>query len=109
MMQIDHCSDGNINKVGYRLLCGPLSRRGVPGFDGFDGVLKRLFQNAPADGPEHEAEHPSLEVLALAYDGHVNVGRAVRLTREGVVWPDAPPHTLESVVVRTTRLGLDQS
>src|SRR5262249_45661940 len=52
----------------------------VPDFDGFDGVFKRPFQNAPADGPEHEAEHPSLEVLAVAYDDNVNVGRAVGLT-----------------------------
>ena len=32
----------------------------------------------------YEAEHPSLEVLPVAYDGYVNVGRAVGLTREGV-------------------------
>jgi hypothetical protein len=38
----------------------------------------------PADRPEHEAEHPSLEVLAVAYDNDVNVGRADALTREGV-------------------------
>jgi hypothetical protein len=56
----------------------------VPGFDGLDGVFKRLFQNALADGPEHEAEHPSLEVLALAYDDHVDVGGAVGTAREGV-------------------------
>jgi hypothetical protein len=30
--------------------------------------------------PPHQAEHPSLEVLAFAYDDHVNVGRAVGLT-----------------------------
>jgi hypothetical protein len=60
------------------------SRCAIPGFDGLDGVFKRPFQNAPADGPEHQAEQPSLEVLAVAYDDHVNVGRAVGLTREGV-------------------------
>ena len=49
----------------------------IAGFDGLDGVYKRLFQNALADGPEHQAEQPSLEVLALAYDDHVNIGRAV--------------------------------
>ena len=36
----------------------------VPGFDGLDGVFKRLFQNPPADGPDHEAEQPSFEGLA---------------------------------------------
>src|SRR5271169_4275040 len=59
-------------------------RRGVPGFDGLDGVFKGLFQNAPVDGPEHQAAHPSLEVLAVADDDDVNVGHAVGLTREGV-------------------------
>ena len=62
----------------------PLPRSTVPGFDGLDGVFKRLFQNALADGPEHEAEQPSFEVLAVAYDDHVNVGHAVGTTREGV-------------------------
>jgi len=54
------------------------------GFDGFNRVYKRPFQNALADGPEHEAEHTSLEVLAVGYDYCVDIGRAVRLTREGV-------------------------
>ena len=53
------------------------SSRAVPDFNGLDGVFKRPFQNAPADGPEHEAEHPPLKVLAVAYDDHVNIGRAV--------------------------------
>ena len=54
---------------------------------------ERLFQNALADGPEHEAEQPSLEVLAVAYDNHVNVGGAVGTTREGVgVAGGASPH-----------------
>jgi hypothetical protein len=60
--------------------CGFKSRRFVPGFDHFNGVFKCLFQNVPADGPEHEAEHSSLEVLALAYDD-VNVRRAIGLAR----------------------------
>ena len=64
--------------------CAFRSRRAVPGFDGLDGVFKRPFQNALADGPEYKAEQPSLEVLALANDDHVNVGRAVGPTREGV-------------------------
>jgi hypothetical protein len=50
----------------------------------FHGVVKRLSKTRLAMGPEHEAEQPSLEVLAVAYDDHVNVGRAVGLTREGV-------------------------
>src|SRR5262249_48313946 len=56
----------------------------VPGFDGFDRVCKRPFQNALADGPEHEAEHASFEVLALAHDDQLNIGGAVGLTRKGV-------------------------
>ena len=64
--------------------CAPLSYHAVPGFDGLDGVYKRLFQNALADGPDDQAEQPSLEVLALADDDHINVGRAVGLTREVV-------------------------
>ena len=43
-----------------------------------------LFKNALANGPEHEAEHASLEVLAVGYDYCVDIGRAVRLTREGI-------------------------
>src|SRR3984893_4500835 len=73
--------------VGYVL------SRVVPGFDGLDGVFECPFQNAPADGPEHEAKPPPLEVLAIAYDDHVNVGRTVGLTREGVgVARRASPH-----------------
>src|SRR5208283_758364 len=49
-----------------------------------DGVYKRLFQNALADGSNNEAEQPSLEVFALAYHDHVNVGQAVGPTLEGV-------------------------
>ena len=65
----------------------------VPGFDGLDGVFKRPFQNPPADGPEYEAEQPPLQVFAIAYDDHINVGRAVGLTREGVgVARRATPH-----------------
>ncbi len=71
-----------IRPPGSRCAC--LSRLAVPGFDGLDGVLKCLFQNAPADGPEHQAKYPSLEVLTVSYDDHVNVGRAVGPTREGV-------------------------
>jgi hypothetical protein len=65
----------------------------TPILDGPDGVFKRPFQYAPADDPEHKAEHPTLEVLAVAYDDHVNVGRAVRPSREGVgVARRASPH-----------------
>jgi len=67
--------------------CVSLSRRNVPGFDGLDGIFKRPSQNVSADGPDHESEQPALEVLAVAYDDQVNVGRAVGLTREGVGVP----------------------
>jgi hypothetical protein len=73
--------------------CGNVLNRVVPGLDGFDGVFECSFQNAPADGPEHKTEYPPLEVLAVAYDDHVNVGRAIGLTREGVgVARRAAPH-----------------
>src|SRR6267142_297925 len=65
----------------------------VSRFDGLDGVFKRLFQNPPADGPEYEAEQPPRQVFAVAYDNHINVGRAVGLTGEGVgVARRATPH-----------------
>ncbi len=55
-----------------------------PGFDGFDRVHKRFFQNPFADGSDHEAEQPSLEVFAVAHDSHVDVGLAIRTTCEVV-------------------------
>jgi hypothetical protein len=61
-----------------------LSCRAVPGFYRFDGVFKRPFQNVLAHRPEHEAKQPSLEVFALSYGDHVDVGGPVGLTREGV-------------------------
>ena len=65
----------------------------VPGFDGLDRVCKRLFQNPPADGPEYETEQPPRQVLAVAYDNHINVGHAVGLTGEAVdVARCATPH-----------------
>src|SRR5882724_10291442 len=65
----------------------------VPGFDGLDGVFKRLFQNPPADGPEYEAEQPPRQVFAIEYDNHINVGRAVGPSPEGVGVPRrATPH-----------------
>jgi hypothetical protein len=52
-------------------------RCAAPGLDGLDGVCKRPFQGAPANGPEHEAEHPPLEVLADPHHDHVDGGGAV--------------------------------
>ena len=57
---------------------------GLLGLDGFDGVSKRLLQDALADGPEHEPERPPLEVLAVAYHNGVYVGPSVGPPREGV-------------------------
>ena len=45
--------------------------------DGSDAAFKRLFQEALADGPDHQTEDPPLEVLAFAYHDHVDAGRAV--------------------------------
>src|ERR1043166_8079850 len=65
----------------------------VTGFDGLDGIFERLFQHAFADGPEHEAEHPPLQILALAHHDHVDVGHAAGLARERIgVAGGASPH-----------------
>jgi len=66
------------------LRCACRFRCALPGFDGFDGVFKGFFQDALANGPDHQSERPSFEVLALAYDDHVNVGGAVWVAREVV-------------------------
>ena len=44
---------------------------------------QHLSPGALANGPDHDREHPSLEVLALAYHGGVHAGRPVGLPREG--------------------------
>jgi hypothetical protein len=71
----------------------------VAGLTDFGPGRSKLFGNSADeylkvhDGPEHEAEQPSLEVLAFAYNDHVNVGRAVGLTCEGIgVARLASPH-----------------
>src|SRR6184192_2592596 len=65
----------------------------VQGFDGLDGVFKRLFQGPPADGPQYEAEQPPRQVFAVAYNNNINVGHAFGLTGEGVdVTRRAAPH-----------------
>lgn len=65
----------------------------VAGFDSLNGDFERLFQNAPANGPEQEAEEMPPQVLALAYDNHVDIGGAVSLAVEGVnVARRATPH-----------------
>ena len=56
----------------------------VPGFDSLDRVLERLLQNPFADRPKDQAEQPSLEVLAVEYDDHVDVGQTVRSTGKTV-------------------------
>ena len=47
------------------------------GVDPLDTVFERRFQAALADGPEHELEKPSLEVLAFPYDDVVDAGGPV--------------------------------
>src|SRR5689334_21953272 len=54
----------------------------VPSLNRFDGVYKRFFQNALADGPDDQAEQPSLEGFAVTYDDYVDVGRPVGITGE---------------------------
>ena len=58
--------------------------RGVPRFDSLDRVFEGPLQHASPDRSEYETEHSSLQVLALPNDDHVNIGRAIWLTREGV-------------------------
>src|SRR6188474_2476825 len=45
--------------------------------DRLDGVIEGLFQHALADGPEHQAECPSFEVLPLAHHHGIDVGLPV--------------------------------
>jgi hypothetical protein len=67
--------------------------RAVPGFDGLDGVCKCLFQNAPSDRPQHQAEQSSFEILAITHNNNVNVCCAVGVTRKGIgVAGRAAPH-----------------
>src|SRR5215469_6002537 len=56
----------------------------ISSFNCLNAAYKRLLQNAPANRPEHEAEHLSLKVFAFAYNIEVNVGCAIKMTREGV-------------------------
>src|SRR6267378_4902743 len=69
------------SKLGRSLCMLP---RGVPRFDSLDRVFEGPLQHAPPDRSEYETEHSSLQVLALPNDDHVNIGRAIWLTREGV-------------------------
>jgi hypothetical protein len=81
----------------------------ISGFDGRDRIVKCPSQDALADGPQHEAEGPPSEVLALAHHDGIHISRPVGPPREGVTCPELPPHRLESVVFMTTRLRSDQS
>ena len=89
--------------------CHSRTRYTVPGLYGSDGIDKRLFQSALPTAPSTKPSNRPFKILSVAYDDHVNVGRAVGPTLEVVGVADAPPHVLESVVVRTTCLGSDQS
>ena len=65
--------------------CGDRLRgQSVPSFNGLDAVYECLFQNALSDRPEHEAKQATFEVLACTDDLHVNIGRAVGMTGEGI-------------------------
>ena len=57
------------------------------GLDRLDGLLERARQDTLADHPDNDGEHPSLEVLALADDDDVHVGRPVVVLRQGVAVP----------------------
>src|SRR5215469_13055896 len=66
------------------LRCARLSRRAVPGLDSLNRIFERLVQNSLAYCANHQAEQPTLDVLALAYDDHVNVSQTVGTTGEVV-------------------------
>src|SRR4051794_20817268 len=81
----------------------------VAGLDGLDGAAQLLSEKARAHDAKRERDRPPLEVLALAHQDLVHVRRSVGPRREGAGVAGLPPHVLESVVFRTTRLGSDQS
>jgi hypothetical protein len=93
--------------AGNRL--SPLTRAAVPKLGSLDGVLKCFFQNAFADGADHEPEKPTSKVFTVAYNHDINVGCPVGMTGEGVGVARCAPHRFESVVLRMTRWGSDQS
>src|SRR5437868_8128580 len=64
--------------------CAPSLRHAVPSLDRLDAACEGLLQDAFTDGRQHEAEKPSLEVLAVADHDEVDVGRAVGTPREVV-------------------------
>jgi len=64
--------------------CSEKFRILVPGFHNSDGLVKRFFQNPPADGPKHEPQQAAHDVFALSYDDHINAGLAVGQTSEGI-------------------------
>src|SRR5258706_16457168 len=49
----------------------------VPCFDGFQGICKPLLQLSLANDPKECAEQSPLEILSLAHNHNVYVGRAV--------------------------------
>jgi len=73
-----------LNEVTSGSSYAPISHRPIPGFNSLHRVYKRFFQDTLADGPDHQAEQPPLEVLAVAYDDHVDIGQTVGATLEVV-------------------------
>ena len=49
--------------------------------DGFQGICKPLLQLALADETKECAEHSPLEILSVAHNHDVYVGRAIGLAR----------------------------
>ena len=56
----------------------------VSRLDGLQGLCKPLLQLSLANDPKECAEQSALEVLALALNHDVYVGRAVGLPRQGI-------------------------
>src|SRR5262249_55542505 len=78
------CPNGGLRGLSGPDLNAAFDRIAIAGFDGLDGVFKCRLQDILADGPEHEPERPSFEVLALAYYDGVHIGRSVGTGSEGV-------------------------
>src|SRR5215469_5972340 len=53
------------------------SRTVVAGFDRPDGLFKRPREDTLADRRDHDAEHSSLQVLALSDHHDIHVGRPI--------------------------------
>src|SRR5262249_9677879 len=69
---------------GHTAALEALLPHAIASLDGPDAAREGLLQDAFPNGRHHEAEKPTLEVLAVTDNDQVDVGRAVRTPRETV-------------------------